>query len=128
MNSPLLIAHLCGQIEFCAACYTPRINVQGVTFVQSSSKLHAIRNSLGLTQEEMIRRLNCKRIPLYPASISEYEKGKREPPLLVLLQYARVAGVPMEALVDDDLDLPKRLPGRPKYESLVKSNRTTKRH
>jgi transcriptional regulator with XRE-family HTH domain len=74
-----------------------------------ASKLHAIRNSLDLTQEEMIQRLNCKKIPLYPASISEYEKGKREPPLLVLLQYARIADVYVDALIDDALDLPVRL-------------------
>lgn len=75
-----------------------------------AAKLHAIRNSLGLTQEEMIRRLNCKATSLYPASISEYEKGKREPPLLVLLQYARIAVVSTDVLIDDELDLPSRIP------------------
>ena len=74
-----------------------------------AAKLQAIRTQLDLTQEQMIERLDCPRIPLYPASISQYEMGKREPPLLVLLQYARVAGVPMEMLVDDALDLPDKL-------------------
>jgi transcriptional regulator with XRE-family HTH domain len=75
-----------------------------------AQKLHAIRNGLDLTQEQMIERLNCKKIPLYPASISEYEKGRREPPLLVLLQYARIAGVYVDVLIDDDLDLPSKPP------------------
>lgn len=75
-----------------------------------AAKLYAIRTGLDLTQEQMIERLGRPEIPLYPASISMYEQGKREPPLLVLLSYARVAGVTMEMLVDDDLDIPRPLP------------------
>lgn len=40
----------------------------------------------------------------------------REPSLLVLLNYARAAGVYLDVLVDDELDLPERLPARPKSE------------
>ncbi len=46
--------------------------------------------------------------------ISDYEHGKREPPLPVLLQYARLAGVHVDKLIDDELDLPVRLPAKPK--------------
>jgi transcriptional regulator with XRE-family HTH domain len=60
---------------------------------------------LGLTQEEMVSRLAVKDEPLYSASISQYETGKREPPLLVLLRYARLASVPMDSLVDDKIKL-----------------------
>jgi transcriptional regulator with XRE-family HTH domain len=77
-----------------------------------AEKLHAIRTRLNLSQWQMIERLDCPQIPLYAASISQYEQGKREPPLLVLLRYARVVGVPLEMLVDDDFDLPERLPRR----------------
>jgi hypothetical protein len=45
-------------------------------------------------------------VPLYPGYISGYERGLREPPLVVLLQHARLAAVPLENLVDDNLDLP----------------------
>jgi transcriptional regulator with XRE-family HTH domain len=38
--------------------------------------------------------------------ISEYEIGRREPNLMLLLQYARAAGVTVESLIDDHLDLP----------------------
>jgi hypothetical protein len=31
------------------------------------------------------------------------------------LQYARAVGVSMEVLADDDLDLPEKLPGKPKH-------------
>ena len=69
------------------------------------AKLKLIRTRLGLTQPEMIVKLNVKDEPLRPASISGYELGQREPPLLVLLQYARIAGVTMDSLVDDKVKL-----------------------
>jgi len=69
-------------------------------------KLKRIRLNLGLTQDEMIKRVAVKGEPLYPASISLYETGKREPPLLVLLRYARLAGISTDVLIDDRLDLP----------------------
>ena len=84
------------------------------------AKLHEIRRQLELTQAQMIARLNCPRIPLYPASISQYERGTREPPSLVLLQYARTAGVTVEMLIDDDLDLPERLPVITGHEWIMK--------
>lgn len=87
------------------------------------AKLYAIRVGVDLTQEQMIERLDCLEIPLYPASISQYEQGKREPPLLVLLAYARVAGVPMEMLVDDDLDLLEPLPSLSGYQLVMRKER-----
>lgn len=83
-------------------------------------KLHEIRRQLDLTQEQMIARLNCPDEPLRPSSISEYENGKREPPLTVLLRYAKVAGVIVDMLIDDDLDLPERLPIITGHEWIMK--------
>ena len=37
--------------------------------------------------------------------ISEFERGTTEPHLSVLLEYARAAGVHLEDIVDDELDL-----------------------
>ncbi|HEY0077848.1 MAG TPA: helix-turn-helix transcriptional regulator [Pyrinomonadaceae bacterium] len=76
-------------------------------------KLRQIRLALGLSQSEMLKRLDAEGIITYP-QISGYESGKREPPLQILLQYARVAGVSMETLADDALDLPSKLPAKPK--------------
>lgn len=73
-------------------------------------KLFKIRESLDLTLEGLIERLECPEIPLYPASISMYESGKREPPLLVLLSYARLGNIIVDVLIDDDLTLPKQMP------------------
>ena len=74
-----------------------------------SEKLIHIRLSLGLSQNEVIRRLD---VDLTQNRISEYESGKGEPPLPVLLRYARLAGVCVERLIDDDLDLPDKLPAK----------------
>jgi hypothetical protein len=50
--------------------------------------------------------------------ISNYELGTGEPPLPVLLAYARLAGVSTEVLIDDELDLPKKLPGTTDHEEI----------
>src|ERR1700694_3212739 len=70
------------------------------------------RPSLGLSQNQIIRRLGLSE-ELYQASISGYELGTREPPLPILLKYAEVAGVCMDVLINDKLDLPKKLPSVP---------------
>lgn len=75
-----------------------------------AEKLKQIRLSLGFSQPEMLRRLGVEDQIAYHR-ISEYESGKREPLLTILLQYARLANVPMEVIVDDRLDLPDKLPG-----------------
>lgn len=78
-------------------------------------KLRQVRLMLGLSQTEMLRRLDAEDIITYH-QISGYESGKREPPLQLLLQYARIAGVCMEVLADDELDLPEKLPGRSRHK------------
>lgn len=79
-------------------------------------KLRAIREALGLSQTGMVKRLGDEGIAA--SQISEYETGKREPSLLTLLQYARLANVYMDALVDDALDLPAKLPSAKKRGGL----------
>ena len=71
-------------------------------------KLLRIRQVLGLSQNQLIRRLGCEE--LVQGTISAFESGGREPSLLVLLAYARAAGVSVETLIDDNLDLPIDLP------------------
>ena len=72
-------------------------------------KLLQIRNAFGLSQSEMLRRLGFEDVLVYNR-ISDYERGTREPPLPVLLQYARLASVHVDVLIDDELDLPATLP------------------
>ena len=73
-----------------------------------AEKLTEIRNKLGLTTEELIKMLNCPSVPLSRATITQYEKGRREPPLIVLLQYARLVNIHTDVLIDDKLTLPKK--------------------
>jgi transcriptional regulator with XRE-family HTH domain len=84
-----------------------------------AAKLLAIRERLDLSQAQMFKRLGTTRSRIYSSHISGYEVGTREPPLDVLLQYSRVAGVPMEVLVDDALDLPERLPSEVRNEWIL---------
>jgi transcriptional regulator with XRE-family HTH domain len=78
-----------------------------------AEKLLTIRERLGLSQTEMLKRLGAEDRMAYHR-ISEFESGKGEPSLIILLQYARVAGIHMEVLADDELDLPAKLPGTAK--------------
>jgi transcriptional regulator with XRE-family HTH domain len=55
---------------------------------------------------------------LFPSNISQYERGARIPSLPVLLAYARAANVYVEALIDDELDLPDKLPSSTKSEGV----------
>lgn len=84
-----------------------------------AEKLLYIRKALGLSQNEMIRRLGLEDV-LTQSRISGYELGTREPSLPTLLKYARLAGTSTDVLIDDELELPKRLP--------IGSSRNTRRH
>ena len=82
-----------------------------------AEKLLQIRNALGISQTEMHRRLGVgDEIPY--TRISDFELDKSEPTLMIILQYARVARVPTEVLIDDELDLPERLPGPTNHEEI----------
>jgi transcriptional regulator with XRE-family HTH domain len=78
-----------------------------------AEKLLQIRLALGLSQTEMHKRLDVEDEILY-TRISDYELDKAEPTLMILLRYARIAGVIVDVLIDDELDLPENLPARRK--------------
>ena len=88
-------------------------------------KLLQIRLALGLSQSELLRRLGLADAMDY-RRISEFERGTTEPHLSVLLEYARAGGVHMEDIVDDDLDLPEKLPGNVKYKGLKRKSSSRK--
>jgi transcriptional regulator with XRE-family HTH domain len=87
-----------------------------------SQKLRQIRIDLALSQMEIVRRLGFGD-SLHVGRISEYEQGLREPSLLVLLAYARLARVHLEDLVDDNIDLPARLPNSVFYRRSRRNDR-----
>lgn len=74
-----------------------------------AEKLLQVRLALGLSQSELVRRLQLEDTISYK-KISDYERGNREPTLLILLRYARAVNISTDALIDDEIDLPARLP------------------
>lgn len=80
-------------------------------------KLLQIRQSLGLSQDGVVRMLGLE-ARLSRDDVSKYERGVREPSLPVLLMYARAANVYADALIDDSIDLPERLPSPRKSEGM----------
>lgn len=72
-------------------------------------KLRQIREALDIRQPHMAAHLGLP--GLNSGRISEYETGDREPNLFTLLSYAAIAGVHLEDIVNDKLELPDELPG-----------------
>ncbi|HEX8177729.1 MAG TPA: helix-turn-helix transcriptional regulator [Pyrinomonadaceae bacterium] len=79
-----------------------------------AEKLLTIRMALGVSQTEMLKLLGAEDRMAYHR-ISEFESGKGEPSLLILLAYAQVAGVCVDVLIDDEQTLPSKLPSKPKH-------------
>src|SRR3712207_9581335 len=88
-----------------------------------AGKLVEIRRKLDLSQNEMIARMGLTG-EITREEISSFERGIRVPPLPVLLNYARAAGVYMDALVDDEMDLPETIPSSFKHEGVSRMRRS----
>jgi transcriptional regulator with XRE-family HTH domain len=86
-----------------------------------AEKLRQIRIGLGLSQTQMLERLGYSDSMHY-GRISEYEQDKREPSLMILLAYARAASVHLEDIVDDDFELPRKLPGSAIYRGITRKS------
>jgi transcriptional regulator with XRE-family HTH domain len=93
--------------------------------VRLAEKLSEARRKLGLSQNEMIRRMGMED-ELTQAHVSLFESGSRVPSLPVLLAYAEAANVYLEVLVKDDLDLPDVIPARSKSEGIRRSSQGAK--
>lgn len=84
-------------------------------------KLLQIRTALGVSQDGMLRLLGLEDYGRH--YVSGFERGVREPPLEVLLRYSEISKVWINALVDDGVDLPERIPAGQMHEG-VKRRRT----
>jgi transcriptional regulator with XRE-family HTH domain len=82
-----------------------------------AEKLKQIRSRLELSQTAMVRKLGFED-ELTKSEISDFEHGRYEPNLLVLLAYSEAANVFLEVLVRDDVDLPEKFPTSKKQKSL----------
>jgi transcriptional regulator with XRE-family HTH domain len=69
-----------------------------------AKKLLQIRRSLGVSQRELVRQLGVQAL-IEHTTISKYELDKNEPPLAILLAYARLVEIPVEQIIDDELEL-----------------------
>jgi transcriptional regulator with XRE-family HTH domain len=88
-------------------------------------KLLEIRTALGLSQDGMLRRLGLAK-DYGRHYISGFENGEREPSLPVLLRYSEVARVWINVLVDDEVNLPNRIPST-EFHAGIKLKRRTNR-
>lgn len=82
-----------------------------------AEKLLEIRKSFGDSQNGLVRRLGFSS-ELTQSDISAFERGMREPPLHVLLKYSELARVWVNALIDDDVNLPEKLPNSAMHEGV----------
>jgi transcriptional regulator with XRE-family HTH domain len=64
-------------------------------------KLSKIRKDLGFTQDQLSEVLSDDTTQLYKGDISNFESGRREPDLLILLKYARLGKTTVDVLADD---------------------------
>jgi transcriptional regulator with XRE-family HTH domain len=80
-------------------------------------KLREIRLKLGLSQNEMIRRMGLQE-DLTREEVSSFELGRRQPNLLTLWAYANAANLYVDALILDSVNLPEILPSPIKSEGI----------
>ena len=71
-------------------------------------KLRQIRTKLKLSQNEMLRELGLED-QYNRSAVSGWETSHREPPLPVVLRYAKLTGISTDLLIDDELNLPARI-------------------
>jgi len=74
--------------------------------VRLSPKLAGVRARLNMTQSELADALSDSFISVTKQDISKFEKGEREPPIIVLLRYSKLTNIAMENFADDLLELP----------------------
>ena len=88
-------------------------------------KLIVIRETMGFSQGTIIPSLGLSR-KITRERISAFERGDREPPYDILLGYGRLAGVFVDVLIDDELDLPETIPAFPKSAGVPSKPATRK--
>lgn len=71
-----------------------------------AAKLKQIREELNMSQDGIIKFLDAED-NLIREDISKFERGVREPPLRVILKYARALEISTDILIDDELELPE---------------------
>lgn len=86
-----------------------------------AEKLLEIRQKLGLSQNEMVRRLGLED-EFDQERVSKYERAVLEPPLSVLCAYADAANIYIDALARPTRDLPDEVPARTRSAGVEREN------
>ena len=73
-------------------------------------KLLAIRQHFDCSLAQMARKLSNEKFTVSRTSISQYESNHNEPSLPIILRYARLAGITIDVLADDDIKLTDHFP------------------
>lgn len=73
-----------------------------------AGKLLAIREHFGYTGLQLAERLSDEHLIVQRTDIPRFEKGIREPSLIILLRYAKLVNISTDVLIDDERDLPER--------------------
>jgi transcriptional regulator with XRE-family HTH domain len=68
-------------------------------------KLLSIRQSFGYSFSQMAEQLSDDKIVVLRTNVYRFEKGLREPSLIVLLRYARLVNISLDVLADNELKL-----------------------
>lgn len=68
-------------------------------------KLLEIRRRSDNSLSQMAAMLSDDAVKIRRQDVSRFERGEREPNLIILLRYARSAHIPIEVLIDDNLNL-----------------------
>jgi transcriptional regulator with XRE-family HTH domain len=92
-----------------------------------AEKLLEIRQKLGLSQNEMVRRLGLEG-EFDQERVSKYERAVLEPPLSVLCAYADAANLYIDALARPDQDLPKEIPARTRSAGVPSASHPSVKH
>jgi transcriptional regulator with XRE-family HTH domain len=86
-----------------------------------AEKLLEVRQKLGLSQNEMVRRLGLED-EFDQERVSKYERAVLEPPLAVLCAYADAANLYIDALARPERDLPNKIPALTRSEGVLRKN------
>ncbi len=92
-----------------------------------ASKLREVRTTLELSQGGFIKHLGLD-TTIERDYVSKWERGILEPTLPQLLLIANAAGVYVDVLIDDSLDLPEKLPCKSKHSGIKATQNPAPKH
>jgi transcriptional regulator with XRE-family HTH domain len=91
-----------------------------------AEKLRRVREVFGDSQNGVIRRLGFED-QLTQSDISAFERGTREPPLIVLLKYSELTRVWVNTFIDDEAELPDKIPSDSMQQGVKRKSSKGKR-